>query len=1078
MKKIFQLMLLLVATATFAQTDGLSYQAVIIDPNPQEIPGADVSGNVLPNAAVAVRFTIFGVSGNQEYQEIQNTSTDAYGMINLLIGQGNPAGSNRFNEIQWDGQRKTLQVEINLDGNYKDLSLQVLTFVPYSFHRDITATGDVIVNGEVEFRGDLVVDGTTNLNNTLSVNRGKATLLTGTLTVDGQTLLNEQLDVANESPTQLTGSLTVDGFTRIKNILNVEGVTNLNNDLTVDGATELNNTLYVRGETTLNDNLTVAEESATLLTGSLQVDRQTNLNDDVNINNGAALNISGNLNVDGDTTFDNDLTVNGHTNLNNFLSVNNGSSTTLTGTLHVAKETVLQNSLQVFGQTNLESALNVNQQSPTLLSGGLTVDLETNLNSSLVVNNGSPTLLTGDLDVDGNVNLNNNLTVNGITNLNDNLFVNNGSTSTLTGPLNVDGPADLNNTLIVDGTTTLNSDLTVANTSSTQLTGTLVVDQATTLNSTLDVANGSATTLTGTLGVDGITSLNNTLNVTNASATNLSGTLTVEGVSTLNNNVTVANGSATNLSGTLNVDGVSTLNNGLTVANASATNLSGTLEVTGVTTLDNTLTVNAPTLIDSDLTVTGSTTVGSLSTRTVSIESDDPGFVATFENTNNDTGDGIVIKLGRLHGAFSDGSMSPSPSTGSDGLLELPNPIASDVQSGLDFMKDKFRNPGPLTFSDIQGLAPSLMKIGAINNLNNQIFQAFNDNLPNVALPEVKLPDIPLLTGRTIFPGASIDFLNITIPSWSFPELAIDGDTFPNLLNSVTDIIPLLPTTLGTGGLRNIDFPVIPLSDLANGNSLTKANKFIAFQDKDGRQLGAIQAESLKDYKDRTICNPVYLHGLISKFIGIDALKDLAEGAAALTTAINEYNTFGVAYASGNGDYAEWLERENNEEYLSAGDIVAVKGGKITKDLTDMEQIMVVSHRPIVLGNVPDESRTHLGNNIAFMGQVPVKIMGAVHTGDYIVADTVVIGYGKAISPKEMTPEDFTKAVGRAWEEDVNPGPKMVNTVVGVHNGDWVKIIQKIEQKQKVYEQKYKSLEVMVSKLDEKAEAILTGAND
>lgn len=1075
MKKLLQLIMLFVATATFAQTDGLSYQAVIIDPNPQEIPGADVTGNVLPNAAVAVRFTIFGVSGNQEYQEVQNTSTDAYGMINLIIGQGNPQGSNRFNEIQWDGQRKTMQVEINLDGNYNDLSLQVLTFVPYSFHRDITATGNVVVNGEVEFRGDLVVDGTTNLNNTLSVNRGKATLLTGTLEVDGPTLLNSTLDVANQSPTELTGALTVDGFTRFKDVLNVEGATFLNDALTVDGATALNNTLYVRGETTLNDDLTVAQESATHLTGSLQVDRQTNLNDDVNINNGAALNISGNLNVDGDTTFDKDLTVNGHTNLNNFLSVNNGSSTTLTGTLHVAKETVLQNSLQVFGQTNLENALNVNQQSPTLLSGGLTVDLETNLNSSLVVNNGSPTLLTGDLDVDGNVTLNNNLTVNGITNLNDNLFVNNGSTSTLTGPLNVDGPTDLNNTLIVDGTTLLNSDLTVANASATQLTGTLIVDEETTLNNTLEVANGSATTLTGTLGVDGITSLNNTLNVTNASATNLSGTLTVEGVSTLNNNVTVANGSATNLSGTLNVDGVSTLNNGLTVANASSTNLSGTLEVTGTTTLDNTLTVNAPTLIDNDLTVTGNTTVGSLSTKTVAIESDEAGFVATFENTNNDTGDGIVIRLGRLHGAFSDGGIG---SVGPDGLLELPNPIASDVQSGLDFIKNKFRNPGPLTFADIESLAPNLMKIGAINNLNNQIFNAFNNRLPNVSLPTVKLPDIPLLTGRTIFPGADIDFLNISIPAWKFPEIAIDGDSFPNLLTGVTDIIPGLPTNLNTGGLRNIDFPVIPLADLANGNSLTKANKFIAFQDKDGRQLGAIRAESLLDYKNRTICNPVYLHGLVSKFVGIDALKDLAEGAAALTQAIDEYNNFGVEYASGNGDYAEWLERENEDEYLSAGDIVAVKGGKITKDLADLEQIMVVSHRPIVLGNVPDESRTHLGNNVAFMGQVPVKIMGAVRTGDYIVADTVVVGYGKAVSPKDMTPEDFTKAVGRAWEEHLNEGPKMVNTVVGVHNGDWVKIIQKIEQKQKAYEQKYKSLEAMVSKLDEKAEAILTGAND
>lgn len=1079
MKKLLQFVLILLAITAYAQTDGLSYQAVIIDPNPQEIPGADVSGNILPNAAVAVRFTIAGVSGNQEYQEIQNTSTDAYGMINVIIGQGVPTGSNRFDEINWDGQRKTLKVEINLDGSYTDLSLQVLTFVPYSFHRDITATGNVIVNGAVEFRGDLTVDGTTNLNNSLTVNRGKPTVLTGDLFVEQQTILNGSLDVENQSPTALSGALTVDGFTRFKDQLTVEGETVLNDALSVDGASTLNGTLYVRDQTTLNNNLTVAQQAPTLLTGSLQVDRQTNFNDDVNINNSAALNVSGELNVGGNTVFDQDLTVNGNTNLNNFLNVNNGSTTTLTGTLHVAKETVLQNSLQVFGQTNLEDALNVNQQSPTLLTGGLTVDLETNLNSSLVVNNGSPTLLSGDLDVGGNVNLNNNLSVNGITNLNDDVFVNNGSTSTLTGPLNVDGPADMNNTLIVDGITTLNDQLTVANASATLLTGTLTVDQATTLNNDLTVANGTSTTLTGTLSVDGITSLNNDLNVTNASPTNLSGTLAVDGTTSLNNDVTVTNGSSTSLSGTLTVDGLSTLNNGLTVVNASPSSLSGTLEVTGATTFNNTLTANAPTLIDSDLTVTGSTTVGSLSTRTVAIESNDPGFVASFENTNSDTGDGIVIKLGRLHGAFNDGSLTgPGSATGTDGLLELPNPIASDYQSGINLLKDKFRNPSPLTFSDIEALAPSLVKVGAINNLNNQIFEAFNNQLPNVPLPEVKLPDIPLLTGRTIFPGAEIPFLGITIPAWRFPELAIDGDAFPNLLNAQNDIIPNLPINLNTSGLTDIAFPVIAIADLANGNSLTKANKFISFQDKDGRQLGAIQAESLKDYKDRTICNPVYLHELISKFIGIDALKDVAEGAAALTQAIDDFNNFGVEYASGNGDYAEWLEREDPDEYLTAGDIVAVKGGKITKDLTDLEQIMVVSHRPIVLGNVPEADKTHLGNNVAFMGQVPVKIMGAVYSGDYIVADTQIHGYGKAIAPRDMTAADFKKAVGRAWQENVNPGPKMVNTVVGIHNGDWVKIIQKIEQKQKAYEQQYKELELLVSKLDQKADAIITGTND
>jgi len=263
----------------------------------------------------------------------------------------------------------------------------------------------------------------------------------------------------------------------------------------------------------------------------------------------------------------------------------------------------------------------------------------------------------------------------------------------------------------------------------------------------LEVANASTTNLTGTLDVDGVTNFNNNLNVTNASPTTLSGTLVVDGVTTMNNDVTVANASSTNMSGTLAVDGTTTLNNGLTVANASPTNLSGTLTVDGETTLDNTLTVNAPTLIDNDLTVTGNTVVGSLSTKTLNIQSDEPGFIATFENTNNSTGDGIVIRLGRLHGRYSDGATIPGSTAG---MLELPNPIASDVQSGLDLMKNKFRNPGPLTFNEIKDLAPSVMKLGAINNLNNLVFKAFNDNLPNVPFPEIRVPDIPLLTGNIL----------------------------------------------------------------------------------------------------------------------------------------------------------------------------------------------------------------------------------------------------------------------------------------------------------------------------------------
>ena len=62
MKKLVLLAIVLLASIQIsAQTDGMSYQAVILNPKAQEIPGADVSGNVLPNKSLFIfKFVIFG----------------------------------------------------------------------------------------------------------------------------------------------------------------------------------------------------------------------------------------------------------------------------------------------------------------------------------------------------------------------------------------------------------------------------------------------------------------------------------------------------------------------------------------------------------------------------------------------------------------------------------------------------------------------------------------------------------------------------------------------------------------------------------------------------------------------------------------------------------------------------------------------------------------------------------------------------------------------------------------------------------------------------------------------------------
>ncbi|WP_456424323.1 hypothetical protein, partial [Lutibacter sp.] len=133
MKKLALLLIfILTIFQGFSQTKGISYQAVILNPEAQELPGVNAQGNILANTTIGIQFTIIDASGNEEYQENHTTSTDKYGMLNLLIGTGNPTSSTNFSEIVWDGTSKKLKVAIDFSGgsNYSLLSEQNLTYMP------------------------------------------------------------------------------------------------------------------------------------------------------------------------------------------------------------------------------------------------------------------------------------------------------------------------------------------------------------------------------------------------------------------------------------------------------------------------------------------------------------------------------------------------------------------------------------------------------------------------------------------------------------------------------------------------------------------------------------------------------------------------------------------------------------------------------------------------------------------------------------------------------------------------------------------------------------------------------------
>ncbi|MCB1127519.1 MAG: hypothetical protein KDM81_13585, partial [Verrucomicrobiae bacterium] len=140
----------------------------------------------------------------------------------------------------------------------------------------------------------------------------------------------------------------------------------------------------------------------------------------------------------------------------------------------------------------------------------------------------------------------------------------------------------------------------------------------------------------------------------------------------------------------------------------------------------------------------------------------------------------------------------------------------------------------------------------------------------------------------------------------------------------------------------------------------------------------------------------------------------------------------GVTYESGSGDYAEWLPRLNASEELSFGDIVGVHGGRIARDTTDADQLLVVSYKPIVLGNMPPVTHREQHEMVAFMGQVPVKVEGVVRRGDFILASGHGDGRGRAVAPASLQPADLKHCVGVAWDESAFPGNKLIRVAIGL----------------------------------------------
>jgi hypothetical protein len=161
-KKIILFLFLLGASFLQGQTPGFNYQAVILNTSEIEIPGTNVKENQVPLGLEDITFR-FSISNknNIEYIEEQTVTTDASGMVSLIVGEGTPISAT-FNDIVWDGEEKYLNVEIDILSNndgFIFLDAQKILYIPPPIRNNTTTEQDVItaVDGQLLFTTPLPI---------------------------------------------------------------------------------------------------------------------------------------------------------------------------------------------------------------------------------------------------------------------------------------------------------------------------------------------------------------------------------------------------------------------------------------------------------------------------------------------------------------------------------------------------------------------------------------------------------------------------------------------------------------------------------------------------------------------------------------------------------------------------------------------------------------------------------------------------------------------------------------------------------------------------------------------------------
>lgn len=1052
------------------------------------------------------------------YSEKQQINTNNEGLAFIQVGKGTSI-SGKFNEVPFSNQEISLRIKYKVlnstgtaTGEYVQLQSTDLYAVPYAFHA-LTAES---VSGNNQIFGSTNGDSSGDSNSTLA-SKGNTWSVYGNRYIG---MRNGFLGTVDASPLNFKTNnetrinITPDGKINFLGDINLGNnntltVTNLTTQNITTNNAAVNNLVAQTGVIESTVQSTSPDTGALIVKGGIGVKKNLNVGENLSVSNNT--NLSGNLQVAGTSKFTDKADFDKSVKINDVAESNtlNEGSLVTAGGASVAKNLNVGGNTNVSGNMNAlqnlavgqniklngaDNATNKDHGALIIESGGLGVEKDIvaggsiRTNASIVSDNNLTVANTTNLNT---LNVAGNSTIQGITKITNNTF----SATPTEGALVVNGGVGIGENLNVSQNAKINGVLTTNN---------LAVNNSLQINGTADAVDqnsGALIVTDGGLGVEksiysgkNITALQNITangNVNSLQNTNVGQSLSVA-ANTTTNTLTVNN--------TATIGGIINITNG-TISTSPST---GALVVGGG------LGVNENINIGQNLNVTKDTNLnGNLYTNKLSTFNDLAAFnkqveiKSTVDEDNNKAleVDGGAIIGKRLHvkstlsqpyGDFTNAALKVDGGAIINGNLSVLGKIFAQnasVNTLTPFTVDTYTyysNPYQQPLLNNQGYGPDNLidsyafKVNAVDQgiaikVNKHAesnfgaaYGAVNSSEPTTGNNFISFWNKDgKMVGRIEGENLSelTDKNGAYIRAGKFKALEERSLALKIAFKAYEEAIEILEKKkaeksketsngLKPGGVTGI----CPGGPLAGGESSQ------ASQAQDTKS--SLELLTAAKYAEKIIA---FAKDIAISIETIDIFSDLREGLE---------NTVGVVYSSSAGDYAEYLELTDYNDFqkIIPAQVVGVKGGKISLNTDDSDKIMVVSTNPAVVGKAPSKENEKKFKAVAFMGQVPVFVLNKAKIGDYIIPSGNNDGYAMAKSKDMMKIDDYKNIIGIAWEE--TNSSKLINVVVGINTNDVVGVIKEQQSKITDLESRLTKIENYLSKNPDAAFTTIPVNND